>query len=197
MSKKMFYIVVLVVLFGFLITVLSAFKASSTKLSSSSDEDIFRGIAFGEGALADLLPEIWGSYHAAYYSKLSDAQKQDLFDLDSQIVSAIVQDDKTFLPRFAQMVQSGNHLEVQAAIGEMNIVVSNALDKVPVVAASGSSKKKKVYITVNVAVNTLVAVQDHAVAVNNAFLSRVDPSKAEDQLQADTWIDVITKRFAL
>lgn len=79
-----------------------------------SGEVIFRGLFFGNGPVANMFPEIWGSPQlATYASRLNDP---DVLALEDRLIERLRADNPGFFVNFAQEMRSGDQLRIQDAM---------------------------------------------------------------------------------
>jgi SdpC family antimicrobial peptide len=78
-------------------------------------EQIFRGLIFGEAPVGGLFPEFWSSDNTL--QALSTQEEIDSWNaLKEAVVSKIKQQSPTYLNQFGTHIQSGDPVEVQAAL---------------------------------------------------------------------------------
>lgn len=117
-------------------------------------EAVFRGLVFGEGRIADELPEIW-----ANVDRNADPDKQALADQGKvKLIEALRAADATFFKRFGDAIQSGNHLRIDRALQESAALVKEV--------TSWQSAPKVADSTQTCVAITLVAVGNVAAVVN-------------------------------
>lgn len=110
--------------------------AQGTPNQSFTGEEVFRGIMFGQAPVAQLFPEIWSSDDVA--EQLNTKEKVKAWDaLTESVVSQIKTADPTFMDRFGQEMQSGDHLRIQNGMIEASEKMFNAMTAIGVMNENG------------------------------------------------------------
>lgn len=91
--------------------------------SAVTGEEAFKGLFFGEGAVAARLPEVTGSLAL---SNLPPEEQARHAQRRTQLVASIKDADPTFFERFGADIQSGNHLRIEQALNEGLAVMKTA-----------------------------------------------------------------------
>lgn len=100
--------------------------ADSSKKTTFSGEQVFRGVNFGDGPVAKLFPEVWKSSDVE--QQLGDEKRVAAFNiLREKVVSQINLSDPTFMDRYGREMQSGEHLRIQKALEESSLKITNAM----------------------------------------------------------------------
>jgi|GEM_PF-4879016 len=86
-------------------------------------EEIFRGVIFGQGDVANLFPELWAKPHQMLERSLerSDNPEERRAQIEREVdlvISTIWTQDPAFFGRFEENVTSGDHLVVREALFE-------------------------------------------------------------------------------
>ena len=103
--------------------------AESSKKTTFTGEQVFRGVNFGDGPVAKLFPEVWKSAEVA--EQLGDNKRVKSFSiLREKVVSEINLADPTFMNRYGQEMQSGEHLRIQGALEESSHKITAAMQKI-------------------------------------------------------------------
>ena len=117
-------------------------------------EQVFEGVFFGEGPVAGLVPELFEvdpelldetdreqAHRTLADDRTTPAERAQVreqltkdakyIELKSSLFSGINEVDPTFMERFGEALQSGDHLEIDAMLDESVIVIGNAKDAHP------------------------------------------------------------------
>jgi SdpC family antimicrobial peptide len=97
-------------------------QAALLKDPNLDGQAIFRGIAFGEKTVGEVLPEIWRGtniYDLAPSKTDSDSSLKTINSFMSKLAST----DAKFFPALSKSMRSGNPLEVEAALVRVGKVV--------------------------------------------------------------------------
>lgn len=94
-----------------------------------SGEELFRGIFFLEGEVANKIPEIRNLKKISGFNKISDYKKDLLEKTRSRIVSEIKKDHPDFFPNFAKTLQSGDRVKIQQTLIEVDKLVFQQFSK--------------------------------------------------------------------
>ncbi len=114
-----------VALFALLLAGCDAAGPDTADLSARYDgESVYRGVIFGQGAVAALFPEIWNQQAVQQALDQMSPDQLDQYLADRKVafaafddlVEIIRNDDPAFFERFGADMQSGEHLRVQAAL---------------------------------------------------------------------------------
>ncbi|WP_164016007.1 hypothetical protein [Pyxidicoccus trucidator] len=108
-----------------------------------SGEEVFRGLVFGDGPVAELLPEFWGNQPRR---ELSPQQKEVGERVKAQLMADIHQADPGFFARFGVEIQSGKHLRIEQALKERNSLVKQVAAKHQRPEAAAGSTQGTCYI---------------------------------------------------
>lgn len=110
-----------------------------------SGEAIYRGIVFGDGPVADLVPVIRA--HGRLADRLKDDKKlHEVRKLEDRLVQAIQKTDPAFFAQFARDMRSGNPQVVDLALrraGEVSLRAGSGLPEVEKVRELKKSDPKK------------------------------------------------------
>jgi SdpC family antimicrobial peptide len=102
----------------FAIPVLLALSGSPGNLHAQtySGVDIFKGIYFAEGPVAQMMPEL-RDYNIRNYT--SDAEEiQESLDYQAEVISRIKSDDASYFQNFKAAMTSGNHYQIQTTLND-------------------------------------------------------------------------------
>lgn len=186
----------LVSLSVFTLVLMSAFFvfAQNQAASSYTGEQVFRGVFMGEGAVADLFPEIWKN------------QKNNRTDpawvtLKEQVISEINTNDPNFMGRFGVEMQSGDHLRIDAILTEARTKMQNAQNSSQ---EAQEVKEESDREAGNVKVRQDVLVIDEAIVITKyiwawtAVISANSPENVNSsRLYQESITDLVADRLAL
>ncbi|WP_282055428.1 hypothetical protein [Maribacter luteus] len=92
----------------------------TSQLSAFSGEELFYGIFFSKGEVAEMIPVVRNSqtFHevAKYIEEVEGAEEFD--KATSSIIKSIQEKNQTYFADFAQKIKSGNHLLIKDALLE-------------------------------------------------------------------------------
>jgi SdpC family antimicrobial peptide len=190
-------------------------------------EEVFEGVFFGAGPVAELVPELF----EVDPNLLSDADRevarriladdrstpeerakvrQELtrdeafVELKTSLFSWIHDVDPTFMERFGEAMQSGDHLEIDAMLDESVIVLGQVKDAHPEVMGDLTDEGRgQGWVWPCIAVN-LVAVLNGGLAVNVAaavngfwFWWGGGTDKEHNPLARERTVDLLAERLAV
>ena len=89
---------------------------SLLKDPSLDGKAIFRGIAFGEQTLGQVLPEVWRGGVSVHDLAPSKADRDSSLETVNAFVLKLERFDPTFFPALSKSMRSGNPLTVEAAL---------------------------------------------------------------------------------
>jgi len=95
-----------------------------------SGDDIFRGIAMGEGDVAMMIPEIRDTY-AIDHESLSEEARAGLKDFNDELIEVIRSTQPSFFDDFGEMMSSGNHITVMEGLDKAGAVLLDAVYEIP------------------------------------------------------------------
>ena len=95
-----------------------------------SGEDIFRGIAMGEGDVAMMIPEIRDT-NAIDHESLSEEASAGLKDFNGELIEVIRSTQPSFFDDFGEMMSSGNHITVMEGLDKAGAVLLDAVYEIP------------------------------------------------------------------
>ncbi|MEZ4363428.1 MAG: hypothetical protein R3B48_24855 [Kofleriaceae bacterium] len=158
---------------------------------------MFRGLVFGEGAVAAQVPEIWGSYQAPELDAKDQARREEMI---AQLIADLREADATFLDRYGAAMQSGDHLLIEKTLDESAVLVRQAVEKrqgplsdSKVVKDPGGTCLAVALVVVGALV---VAVVGYAVYNENVFWGGGDEfGWSGSQLGRDQAVDLIATRL--
>jgi SdpC family antimicrobial peptide len=168
--------------------------AAPPALAGVTGEEAFRGIFFGEGRVGAHLPQIWhGKSMVQRIAVRFSGKPEQAVAVKSGIdylIARIQRHDPTFFSRFGTAVQSGNRVEVSAALEEAGSLVK--------LLASGKDRVIKPDMKAIVALVYAVAVYEIAVAVIAAVFSPIHTQimvqgRAQSPLKWDTIVDILAR----
>ncbi len=170
--------------------------SSAPLVKDYTGEQIFRGLLFGQGEVANLFPEIWEEGKISNSSELKNALEDDGKILEEAIkspqalraydvlVSQIQESHPDFFTEFEQAMESGNHLQVRNALSESGYVLADAakaltsgqaiLKGTPKTVANALRSYTSASAKAEVTVYVETAVVAIAVAVVLFFITQVD-----------------------
>lgn len=95
---------------------LISFKTNpvSTGLTQYSQDEIFQGIFFAEGAFAERIPEL-NKFNARNYAK-SESDLQQALDFQQKVLQKVKAKHPTYMASLQSAVLSGSHVKIQNAI---------------------------------------------------------------------------------
>ncbi|WCT13503.1 hypothetical protein [Mucilaginibacter jinjuensis] len=103
---------------------------SVLKSKNFTSDELFRGLIFGEGKVAALIPEI--TVHASDVA--TDALEQKaISDLEDQIIATIKVNKPDFLTTFKSQIESGNRTLISQAFSNSHDVLIQALTSANIV----------------------------------------------------------------
>lgn len=193
-----FSITPLTLLFMAVVTLSACDTTSSMETTSSSYDGkaLFQGLYFGEGEAASEFSTIWNNQRVVdQMDKMTDAQRQELRQIQSRAIDWIETNQKGFFSDFQTALQSGDHLEIKKKLDESSAVLKSALIAVTDLTADSidsPNQMKEEACAVLVVVLAVVAV----VAVAVAVAVRTE-AKAESQLQQEQLINEIAVNLAV
>ncbi len=88
-------------------------KTTANRNAAISDEDVFRGVMFLDGPVADHLGD-YSSMNLASY--MTPAQKDAATDLENEIIAAIEDESSSYMADFRSKITSGDFDKVKAAM---------------------------------------------------------------------------------
>lgn len=95
-----------------------------------SDADLYRGIFFADGPVADLIPEIRDNLKIS--NVVNDRTVLRAFrGLHARIIAQIAQTYPAFLSSFGQAMRSGDHLRIDRALEDAAVVTIQAISEMP------------------------------------------------------------------
>ncbi|HEX2204495.1 MAG TPA: hypothetical protein VHG91_14385 [Longimicrobium sp.] len=94
---------------------LSAPTESVAEVARYDGETLLRGIFFGQGPVAGLLPELWEGRSVEERAQTPERAAQ-VRKLQDAVVARIAKEDPSFFGRFESAVRSGDHLAIEAAL---------------------------------------------------------------------------------
>ena len=151
---------------------------TAAKMPHFSGPEVFRGLFFGTGPVADLFPEVWDDVRASLEANRSpeevEALRSQVAELESRVIRWIEAQDSKFFATFGEHVQSGDHVRIEEALDAGAAVLTDALaGELGIdpreIEASGVDESG---VLVVVAVFAAVAVFALAVAVLNVAVFR-------------------------
>ena len=168
---------------------------------------VFRGIYFGNGPVARLLPEIWDAPSVRHIRPALTSPKT--LAVEAQLIHRLQQRDPRFFDRFASQLQSGNPVMVSAGLHEANSTLRDVLaslpgrqpSAVPVSSAGGDCVYLPVVLAAAAAVAAyfVVAAAVFVYVAGAVYTPIATPpmmSSTGDRLQEDTSVALITARLA-
>lgn len=168
-----------------------------------SGEEVFRGLVFGEGTVAEQFPEVWGSFSQHTFTP---EQREAHALAKAQLVEGIRQADPMFFDRFGEALQSGDHLRIERAMDESEALVKQAVqERMPSAATldnrGGTCITFAIAANIAAVVNAIgawnVAVESNWVYNENYFWdSGGESAWSGSQLGRDQVIDMIATRLA-
>lgn len=102
----------------FIILALVSCVDNPTESVAESDfmgKDIFRGIMFGQGPVADYIPEIRDHYKLDYYIH-DESQRETIVQITDRIIRLIVEKDPNYFEEFKYNMESSDHLMINDAL---------------------------------------------------------------------------------
>ncbi len=191
MNKRFIKITASVVTLTLLMSVFSHSSfAENRGKNGRSGEEIIRGVFFGEGEVANLFPEIWENFRSQLSGKEWDEMKEAM-------VSTVKETDPTFLDKFGEEMQSGDHIRIQTIIAETRSILKNSpgskriINKIVTDDAENASPKVRVDLFIYdqfVAVIKWVALWVEATLPNPSI-------ESANSLYQESLVDMIATRL--
>jgi SdpC family antimicrobial peptide len=89
-------------------------------------EEVFRGLLFGEGDIAEKFPQIWK--HPQVVEQMKKPGRQEQWNIfKEKVIAGIKKKDKTFFDRFGEEIQSGDHLRIMDILNESGEAIKGQL----------------------------------------------------------------------
>lgn len=165
-----------------------------------SGEEVFRGIVFGEGYVAEQLPELWDN---VVLPELTSEEHVAQKIAKAQLVADIREADPTFFDRFGKEIQSGDHLRIQKMMDDSGTFLKNMADEhAPSNPKTGTVNQKGTCLAITLVVaGNVVAVVNLVVAGNVAWTvnwvwSQEEAARGETQLERDEVVELLATRLA-
>ena len=95
--------------------------------ASYSGEELFRGIMFADGKVAETLPEIKKVQELVGMQSMKENQKKAVKTLQDSIVFRINKIDPDYFKSFQYNISSGNHVVITSAIRNASSVINNII----------------------------------------------------------------------
>lgn len=102
-------------------------KAAGEAKATYSGEELFRGILFAEGKVADVLPDVKRIRELIKLQSLNEKQKQAVKTLQDSIIYRINKIDPNYLKTFQYNISSGNQVVITSAIKNASFMINNIL----------------------------------------------------------------------
>lgn len=102
---------------------------SPVKTALYNGEELFRGLLFGEGRVAEIIPEIKNLKDFIGYNSLKKKDQQAVKFLQDNIIKKLKEEDPNFLKTFQARIQSGNQLTISSALKDGKGKISAILYK--------------------------------------------------------------------
>ena len=90
-------------------------------------ETLFRGLVFGEGAVAKEFPEIWGGKKIDDPSWTAD-QREAVLQAKTALIADMRTADPTFFDRYGAAIQSGDRLRIERMLDESGKLLRQVAD---------------------------------------------------------------------
>ena len=132
--------------------------AVSQETKRFSGEQIFRGINFGDGPVAELFPEVWKNSQVLQQFGNERGVKA-LIILREKIILEIKTSDPTFMDKYSREMQSGEHLRIQAAMEESKRKITIAMQTTGVINESYMTDRADMDVVINTLTYWVTAVQ--------------------------------------
>lgn len=157
-------------------------KANPVKLNYSSEE-IFKGLFFAEGAVADQIPELEGVHISNY---LKDAQQlQHALDFQQSIYEEVERTNPAAIEGLRSAIETGNLVKIEKAMGEAGNAMLEAVNTLTTdedkSAIADELAAMETSITKEVGTSASKADVDRAVS---NYLTGIFSSNANDDIQA-------------
>lgn len=158
-----------------------------------SGEQIFRGVFFGQGPAAALLPELWKGKSVEERAQTPERVAR-VRALQNEVVAQIADKDPAFFERFGATVRAGNHVAVERALQDAARLLRDELLASPTYGAIRTSEEvADPVVDIEIAVYAVLVVVvfwiDFNVVAENTAMS-------VDGLQRDQLVDMMVKRMA-
>ncbi|WP_338553836.1 sporulation delaying protein family toxin [Paenibacillus sp. KS-LC4] len=195
----------------FIMTSSSAIAASpgSTAKTKFNGETIFRGLVFGQGEAAKLLPDIWTK------DLLSKVNTPEAATVANNVVASIKKLDPTYFNTLEKAAYSGNHIQVRAALNRGGELIEKAFqgsqvsnpqvgtgtgDCAAVVAGylyyAGAVFTTGAAVTHVAVITAGGAVAAYLVVVGGKYFWTSSASAQESSLKQDMLVNSVVKAFA-
>jgi SdpC family antimicrobial peptide len=165
---------------------------AKAKARSFTGEDVYRGLVWGEGPVSKLLPEVWSMDAVAAHSDTKE-KMMAWNDAKEHVVAKIKAKDPTFMSRFGEEMQSGDHLRVQAAMSEASTNTVQTLSEMGYVDEDGNAVPDISLVRIILAVYIAVAV---AVLWVQLYFPNSPAPGDESALRQETLTNNLTERLA-
>ncbi|MGB0035103.1 MAG: hypothetical protein WBP79_06485 [Candidatus Acidiferrales bacterium] len=181
---------------------------AAEKAARYDGETVFRGLYFGQGPVAQKLPEIWKQERYIERRKqLSPADERRINEIQDKIVADIKANHKEFLEHFGRVLQSGDHVAIQKELNEATSLAFAALRKetgkdplAPVGDAASVYRFVEVYVYIWFVtyfyVYEWVAVVIYFSPILEASVEGIGSMKGLTRLQKEEWINLVATRLA-
>jgi SdpC family antimicrobial peptide len=159
-----------------------------------SGEDMFRGVFFGQGPAAALLPELWKGKSIEDRAQTAERAAQ-VRALQEELVARIAEKDPAFFGQFASTVRSGSHVAVERALQQAATLLRGELLASPTYGSIRTSEE-----LADPVVDIEIAI--YAVLVVIVFWIDFNVAAAEtsamnvEGLQRDQLVDMVVTRLA-
>ncbi len=189
----------------------SVAPAQSLRVGRFTGEDIFRGLFFGSGPVAEVFPELWRDSRSRVLQTLRERPDHvaALDSVEQVVMRGIDREDSEFMKRFGAEISSGDHVRVDAALKGAAAAILRVLEAEygeEAIARPGQAVDPgqtcvavTVFITV-VSVVAVLAVVTTAVAIHTVA-AEVDVIQQEvampkARIAYEMWVDRIATRLA-
>lgn len=160
-----------------------------------SGEQIFRGIFFGQGPAAALLPEVWQGKSVEDRAQTPERAAQ-VRTLQNEIVTRIAQKNPAFFNQFGATVRSGDHLAVERALQEAATLLRDELKASAIYSEIRTSEEiADPVVDIEIAIYAVLVVIVFWIDFNVAAEQKVDAMNMAG-LQRDQLVDLMVTRMA-
>jgi len=102
-------------------------KRVDVKVSEYKGEDLFRGIMFADGKVADLIPEIKKIKDFIVSQPFNDKEKIAIKTLQDSLITKLHKSDPDYFKAFQYNIQSGNQVVVASTIRNASVLINTLL----------------------------------------------------------------------
>lgn len=159
-----------------------------------SGQEMFRGVFFGQGPAAGLLPELWKGRSIEDRAETAERAAQ-VRALQEEVISSIAEKDPTFFGQFATTVRSGSHVAVERALQQAATMLRDELLSSPIYGSIRTSEAiADPVVDIEIAIYAVLIVIVFWIDFNVADADYA--AMNVEGLQRDQLVDMVATRLA-